>query len=265
MKDQLIALMSRRLNESRENLKEQFFSEHPINVARYFVVDNFLPTELAEEIYVLFPKPSKMHSLNSYGELKLKCSYIKNTAELLQDLHYAFQSQNIISIIENITGISNQLPDTSRLAGGVSILLKGDYINPHLDTSHNVDKKLYRTINTLYYVSPNWKLEDGGNFELWDKSITHCITVPNLFNRLLVVETNRNSWHSVNPVLCNQPRCCVFNFYFSEHSPEAVDYFHDSSLLFNPLIRPRPEQTIRRGIVAIRDKIFRGLKWNYYA
>ena len=254
MKNQLIDLIVKKLDENKKRLKNEFFLEHPIKVARHFVLDHLLPTDIAEKIHANFPKPNKMRLLHSYGELKLKYSHIKNTSSLLQDLHFAIQNPRVVAAIEDITEIKNQVPDTSRLAGGVSALLKGHYINPHLDNSHDVEKKLYRTVNLLYYVSPNWQLENGGNYELWDTSVKNHIIVPSFFNRLVVMETNQTSWHAVNPVLCDTPRCCVFNYYFSEQSPEGKEYFHSaSSLFFNPLIKARPEQKIRRTISNIRD------------
>ena len=72
---------------------------------------------------------------------------------------------------------------------------------------------------------------------------------------VLVMETGRKSWHSVNPVLCDAPRCCVFNYYFSEQSPEDEDYFHTASLFFNRLFKARPEQKIRRAIASVRDAL----------
>ena len=257
MKDQLIDLMVKRLNESKENLKKQFFLEHPIKVGHHFALDNLLPTEIAESIYAQFTKPSQMQLLSSPGELKLKYSYVKNESNLLQDTYSAIQDSRVIALIEEITGIKNQVPDKSRRAGVVSTLLKGHYINPHLDNSHDIDGKLYQTVNLLYYVSPNWKLENGGNYELWDESIKNRIIVPSLFNRLVVMETNQTSWHAVNPVLCDEPRCCVLNYYYSEKPPRGREYFHSSSsLFFNPLIRPRPEQKIRRAISMMRDMLF---------
>jgi Rps23 Pro-64 3,4-dihydroxylase Tpa1-like proline 4-hydroxylase len=258
MGNELTDLILQRLNESKELLKKQFFQEHPIKVAHHFALDNFLPTEIAENIYANFPKPKQMRLLHSYGELKLKYSYVKHGSTLLQNLHFAIQDPKVIAVIEEITGIKNQVPDRSRLAGGISTLLKGHYINPHLDNSHDVNKKLYRTVNLLYYVSPNWKIENGGNYELWDEAVENCIIVPSFFNRLVVMETNRRSWHAVNRVVCDSARCCIFNYFFSEQSPEDEDYFHSaSSLLFNPLIRPRPEQKIRRSIALVKQKLMR--------
>ncbi len=260
MKNQFIDLILQRLHESKDQLRKQFFQEHPIKVARHFALDNFLPTEIAQTVYANFPKPKKMHLLCNYGEIKSRYKHIKDSSSLLQDLYSAIQDTKTIAALEAITGIQKQVVDTSRPAGGISTLLKGYYINPHLDYSHNAKKNLYRTLNLLYYVSPNWQVENGGNFEVWDEQINNRIIVPNFFNRLVVMETNSRSWHSVNPVLCDAPRCCVFNYFFSEQSPEGEDYFHGSPFsLFNPLFKARPEQKIRRAIARAKDSLLKKL------
>lgn len=249
MKKWLADLIIKRLNETKGQLKKDFLLKHPIKVARHFILDDLLPIELAEEIYANFPKPSKMHLLSSYGRLKSKYSYFKETSKLLQDVNNAIRDPRVIAEIEDITAIKNQIPDPSRYAGGVSTLLKGYYINPHLDFSHDIEvKRYYRTVNMLYYVSPNWKQENGGNYELWDPAIENHILVPCFFNRLVVMETNSTSWHAVNPVLCDAPRCCLFNYYFSEQSPEGKEYFFNK-----PSFRARPEQKVLRKIENLKE------------
>ena len=250
MKNQLTELIVHRLNEAKSNLKKDFFQTHPIKVARHFALDNLLPTEIAETIYANFPKPKEMHLLSGPGKIKLKYSHLKDTAGLVQDINAAIQDRRVVSVIEEITEIKKQIPDTSQYAGGVSTLLKGHFINPHLDNSHNVEKKnQYRTVNMLYYVSPNWQRENGGNYELWDESIDNHILVPSFFNRLVVMETNRRSWHAVNPVVCDSPRCCVFNYFFSEQSPEGEEYFFDASSFKLPV----QSKKIRRAMASIKN------------
>ncbi|MFA5960648.1 MAG: 2OG-Fe(II) oxygenase [Tatlockia sp.] len=244
MKNQLTELIIKRLNETKAQLIHDFHLKHPIPVARHFTLDNLLPQDIAEAIYANFPKPRTMPTLKSHGKIKLKYYHLKKAPTLLQDMNAAIQDPQVVALIESITGVTNQIPDPTRFAGGISTLLKGYYINPHLDNSHDVEKKqYYRTMNVLYYVSPDWKIENGGNYELWNESVTEHILVPCLFNRLLVMETNQTSWHAVNPVLCDAPRCCIFNYYFSEQSPENAPYFFNK-----PSFRARPEQTIRRAV-----------------
>jgi Rps23 Pro-64 3,4-dihydroxylase Tpa1-like proline 4-hydroxylase len=38
---------------------------------------------------------------------------------------------------------------------------KGDFLNPHLDNSHDGDQKNYRAINVLYYLSENWPANEA--------------------------------------------------------------------------------------------------------
>ena len=142
------------------------------------------------------------------------------------------------------------MPDQASSAGGVSTLLRGHYINPHLDKSHDATGTLYRTINLLYYVSPNWSLGHGGHYELWDEAVEYYILVPYVFNRLLITESNQSSWHAVNKVRSSEPRRCVFNYLFSKQSPEKEDYFRDT------LFCPRPEQIIRRNLRAFKKSVF---------
>ncbi len=240
-KDQLTDLIVNRINETKAQLKKAFFLPHPFKVARHFTLDDLLPTEIAEQIHANFPNPKEMRLLNIPGKLKLKYSHLKDVSTLLQDINSAIQDPKVVALIEEITEIKNQVPDSSPYAGGISTLLKGYRLNPHLDNSHDMGRENYRTVNVLYYVSPNWRLENGGNYELWDEEIKNRIVVPSLFNRMLVMETNRRSWHAVNPVLCEAPRCCVFNYFFSPKSPEDEEYFFNGNSF-----RARPEQKIRR-------------------
>lgn len=253
MKTQLTELIAQRIAEEKDQAKISFLQEHPIQVARHFVVDNLLPTEIAEQVYACFPNPKKMRLLSQYGQIKLRYGYIKKAAKLLQDVNSAIQSPQVIEQIEAITGLQQQIADPTRFGGGITTLQKGHFIHPHVDSSHDVEKQVFRTLNVLYYVSPNWCLENGGNYELWDEKVLNRIVVPCLFNRLLVMETNSRSWHSVNPVLCDKPRCCLFNYYFSKQSPEGDDYYNFPSII-NPLFRQRPENKIRRKIADLRIK-----------
>jgi hypothetical protein len=120
------------------------------------------------------------------------------------------------------------------------MMFNGDFLNPHIDNSHDGTRTLYRRLNLLYYVSPDWVLDNGGNFELWDSSVTKQKTVLAKFNRLLVMETNKLSWHSVSKVAIDRPRCCVSTYVFSLESPDKTDYFHVTSFL------GRPEEPTRR-------------------
>ena len=90
----------------------------------------------------------------------------------------------------------------------------GHFLNPHIDNSHDGDQKNYRVLNLLYYITPGWRSENGGNLELWDQKVTKPVEIPSLFNRLVLMSTNDKSWHSVNEVKADSRRCCISNYYF---------------------------------------------------
>ena len=130
-------------------------------------------------------------------------------------------------------------------------MFKGDYLKPHLDNSHDKNRERYRVLNLLYYVTPNWHESYGGNLELWDNGPKGTPRpVPSLFNRLVLMATNKSSWHSVSEVLHEGNRCCVSNYYFSQVSPEARSYFHATSF------RGRPEDGIG-DLVMAADNVLR--------
>lgn len=140
-------------------------------------------------------------------------------------------------------------PDPKLYARGLSMMSKNDYLNPHIDNSHDRRRQKYRRLNLLYYVSPNWRLEYGGNFELWDKNVKKPTTIISKQNRLIVMETNKTSWHSVSKVNTDRPRCCVSNYYFSKESPDQTEYFHVTSF------SGRPEQPFKRAFGLIDNKL----------
>jgi hypothetical protein len=113
---------------------------------------------------------------------------------------------------------------------------------------------LYRTLNLLYYVTPDWELANGGNLELWDRDVRGNVTIESRFNRLVLMETTPCSWHSVSRISVDRFRCCVSNYYFSLRSPTGADYFHVTSF------SARPEQKVRRLIGWADAKVRQGLR-----
>jgi Rps23 Pro-64 3,4-dihydroxylase Tpa1-like proline 4-hydroxylase len=227
------------------------YAEH-----HYFFVDNLLPEGLAQAIYRSFPDSSKMMLRQSIRERKFVTSQMNAIDPLLEEVVYAFQDLRVVAEIAAITRLRDVEPDEKLYAGGISLMGPGHYLHPHVDNSHDMERKRYRVLNLLYYTSPDWTVENGGNLELWPqgaKAAPH--TIHSKFNRLVVIATDRKSWHSVSEVRANRSRTCVSNYYFSKLSPEQEDYFHVTSF------RGRPEQPIRdlllRGDAALRALVRR--------
>ena len=146
-------------------------------------------------------------------------------------------------MVTAITGLSGSRADPTLYASGISVMTKSDYLRPHLDNSHDGDQQLYRVANLLFYVSPDWRLENGGNLELWDLEVRRGTPIESRFNRLVIMETNPTSWHSVSRVVADGRRMCVSNYYFSPRSPTGRDYRNVTSFL------GRPEEPLVRALL----------------
>jgi Rps23 Pro-64 3,4-dihydroxylase Tpa1-like proline 4-hydroxylase len=253
-RNQLATLISKRLSGQRESLQKQWKESG----GSYFVIDDFLDPDLTREIFDRFPAPSTMMVRRSLREYKYVAAQMDSFDPILEEIVFGFQQPSVVDEVGQIVGSDDLFPDSRLYAGGISLMTAGQYLNPHLDNSHDAMRQRYRALNLLFYVTPNWKKESGGHLELWPQGVEGPQTViESRFNRLVVMATNQNSWHSVSEVH-GERRCCVSNYYFSDEPPSGREYFHVTSF------RGRPEQPLRdlalRADAAMRSgirKIFR--------
>ena len=231
---QLADLIFSKIEKNKMVLMKQYQDSKP-NIG-YFFMDDVLPEELALNIFKAFPKASEMILKKSIRENKYVAAQMNLYDNLLEEIIYAFQDSRIVSVISEITQISSIFPDEKLYAGGISLMSNSQFLNPHLDNSHDKEKERWRVLNLLYYVTPSWKLENGGNLELWPNGLSkEQITIESKFNRLVVMATHNKSLHSVSPVTYEGNRCCVSNYYFSNEPLHSTDCFHVTSF------RGRPE------------------------
>lgn len=225
-------IIAARLNAAREDLIAQYRQAGRVSSC---VLDNVLPEALAMKIYNSFPSKGRMSFKNTIRERKYVSAQMDDHDPILEETVYAFQQDDVVSAIAQITNIATLEPDEFLYAGGISAMPQGNYLKPHLDNSHDGKQEKYRALNLLYYVSPDWKEELGGNLELWDAGPKGAPrTIVSRFNRLVIMATNRTSWHSVSTVLADKTRCCISNYYFSSASPDEADYFHATSFRGRP-------------------------------
>ncbi len=231
-------LIFNKLEANASFLKSQFTDTQ--NKISYFYIDDLIPSEIATTIYNSFPTDQKTMLKKSLKEHKHVAVQMDKYEPLLEEVIYAFQQPKLVQLIEQICELKNLEPDEHLYAGGLSMMKKDNFLNPHLDNSHDKDRNKWRALNLLYYVTPNWNIENGGNLELWPNGPKQKpITIHSKFNRLVVMITHNQSWHSVSKVNVNRCRCCVSNYYFSDTPVLENSKFHVTTF------RGRPNQKIR--------------------
>ncbi|WP_417388645.1 2OG-Fe(II) oxygenase [Gimesia sp.] len=242
-----------RIDEEKNSLKKQF--QESSEKIGYFFVDELLPKELAKSIFDSFPKPEMMKLKKSLREYKYIAAQMDQYNTILEEAIYAFQDQRVVELIQEITEIKHLCPDEHLYAGGISLMGKGQFLNPHLDNSHEKDRKQWRVLNLLYYVTPEWESRFGGNLEIWPEGVKNKqVTIDSLFNRLAVMATHGGAWHSVSPVTEDMHRACVSNYYFSDMPLRDDDQFHVTSF------RGRPEQKFRDIILQTDVMLRQGIR-----
>ena len=235
-------LVLEKLDKNKEYLRNQFFSKNENTDTKYFIIDDLLPHEFVLEAYSNFPKEiSKWLYMDTFREKKYtykKLDRLENN--VVANLTDSFHDHRVIKSISEITNINDLVSDPSLYAGGISRMDYGHFLNPHVDNSHDGNRRKYRRLNLLFYVTPDLKEKDGGNLELWDIEVVKPLKISCKFNRLVVMETTPFSYHSVDRINKNIQRCCVSNYYFSDVSPTGENYYHVTSFL------GRPNQNLRR-------------------
>ena len=235
---EIAKLIVKKLNSEKRQLKE-LYEKSKADIG-FFYVDDVLPEDLVKEIHQNFPKLSETKQRKSIRENKYVAYQMNKYHPLLEEVIYAFQEESVVNCIAEICETPHILPDENLYAGGLSLMAYNNHLSPHLDNSHDKDREHWRVLNLLFYVTPNWSIESGGNLELWPKGLKEePIEIVSKFNRLAVMATHQKSWHSVNRVQVNDVRCCVSNYYFSKEPLLHNDDFHVTTF------RARPTEKVR--------------------
>jgi Rps23 Pro-64 3,4-dihydroxylase Tpa1-like proline 4-hydroxylase len=246
-------LIYQKLLKNKEALKKQFSESK--NRIGFFYLDALLPEDLAFKIHEKFPDLKETVKKKNLREHKHTAFQMNKYQPILEELIYAFQEKEVVQIVSEICAIESILPDKHLYAGGLSLMSKDGFLNPHLDNSHDKDIKNWRVLNLLYYATPRWELENGGNLEIWPNGLNKKqLTLQSKFNRLVVMATHQESWHSVSKVNIENIRCCVSNYYFSEKPLTAIDSFHITTF------RARPEEKIKNLVLQLDTSIRKVLR-----
>lgn len=243
---QVAAAIADRLRGLEGELRMRWHASGPV---RHFFVDDLLDTEWARALAKRFPPTERLMLRSTLRERKRVGIAVDDYDPAVRHALFAFQDPAVVETIGRITGYEKAVADPTLYASGISVMSSGDFLNPHVDNSHDGDRQRYRVLNLLYYCSPEWAVANGGNLELWDADVRTPTVVESRFNRLVVMETDQTSWHSVNQIRVTAARNCVSNYYFSETPKNGRPYFQVTTFT------GRPEEPIKRMVLRVVDGI----------
>lgn len=181
--------------------REQYVAGEPYP---HIMFDDFLePSCLDAVLEDLGGGDPAVETNHNRAQERLKTSF--NPDELpprIRDLFRTFNAQPFVSFLEKMTGISGLISDSTFFGGGIHRVSNGGHLSVHADFNLHPSLKLERRINVLIYLNRDWEASYGGQFEIWDQSMSRKVkSFDPLFNRCVVFNTTSNSYHgNPNPV-----------------------------------------------------------------
>jgi hypothetical protein len=173
----------------------------------HIVIDDFLPTDLAEACLANFPLEvganDTIYKKEYSGHFKRQV-YPGDCSDFNRKLFAFFNSAPVLQFLEGLTVIPKLLSDPYFEGGGFHEISRGGKLGIHADFRIHERLNLQRRINMLIYLNKDWQPEWGGELELWDRGMTAKVrAVAPLFNRCVIFSTDADSYHGhPEPLQC---------------------------------------------------------------
>jgi Rps23 Pro-64 3,4-dihydroxylase Tpa1-like proline 4-hydroxylase len=169
--------------------------------------------KIQEEKFLRYSDPHfeyEKYTLNNVDEMP------SNIRKIFNFIH----SEEFIQTISLLTGLSPLYIDEKRWGGGIHKTKKDGYLSVHKDftvlpTTYPDETQMLRCINLIGYMTEEWKDEDGGHLEFWDKTGTRVVEkIPLDFNTWVIFDTRDNYHGHPYPYLGEVPRMSIASYYY---------------------------------------------------
>ncbi len=218
----------------------------------HMVVDDFLQPDFARTVAASYPDFEAALPLGkSYRAVhesgKVQVTETPKFPEPVLRLHEALAAPAFLDTLSRITGIQNLLADPELVGGGMHLMRAGARLDVHVDFNMLKDRALYRRLNILVFMNPDWQSEWGGQLEFWDADVRRCVaSLEPRFNRCVFFETSETSFHGVRKVTCPQGRSrnSFAGYYYTEEAPSGSAAKHST------VFRARPDEWWRGRVLA---------------
>jgi len=204
------------LRASQERLKDSYRSAKPFEHAEF---RGLIKPEKLDELLNAFPDESWKHWFmypSEHGTRTKVCQSTEVMPRELTQLIFELNSGPVLSLLEDITGIENLLPDPHLNGAGIHMTLPGGTLTPHTDHHLLPKHPKYRQLNLILYLTKDWTRENQGYFELWDKgcSKVHKEIAPTHGNGF-IFRTSDSSVHGFSQPVKELNRRSVILFYYT--------------------------------------------------
>lgn len=238
----------------RDRLREQFRSAKPFP---FIAIDGFLEPAFAAEVAASYPSFEQARTLgrefravNEHRKIQV-VDYQRFPAPV-KTLSDALASPELLRQLEQITGIPRLRWDPGLGGGGMHQTASSGWLDVHVDFNYHEELHMYRRLNILVFLNPEWDERWGGLLELWDEDVKvrHHAFAP-LLNRCVIFETSETSFHGVTPVVCpdGEVRRSFAAYYYTVEPPARW-----SGRPHSTLFRARPDEHMKAYLLMPAEK-----------
>ncbi len=179
----------------------------------------------AQEVARAFPDRAWEGWANRTSEFqpgKWSCRDIDVMPSIMQEIIGELSGPRALHAFSTITGIDSLLPDPFLEGGGLHYTEPGGKLLPHTDFHNHPRLHLYRRVNALLYLNPDWKPGDGGEVALFNLgSDEPVVVVPPRFGTCVVFATDHRSVHGVMPLAeVGRQRKSIALYYYTVEGAE---------------------------------------------
>ena len=204
----------------------------------HIVIDDFIPNDLAVQCYnqmsqhedwmfdsmMGYPEDERDSQVNKWWTPYDSDSKNKIEADMpavWKCLQY-FNSRPFLLFLEKLTGIKDLIADVDFEGGGIHKIKNGGRLELHSDYNKHPNKDIWRRINLLLYLTPNW--DYNGHLDLYEKEpLVKVKSILPTFNRAVIFNTTDDSIHGHPiPLVCPEEisRYSFALYYFTKDRPE---------------------------------------------
>ena len=204
----------------------------------HIVIDDFIPEDLALQCYNQmsqhqqwmfdtmegYPEDERDSQVNKWWtpfDTESKNRLESDMPAVWKCLQY-FNSRPFLLFLENLTGIKDLIADVDFEGGGIHKIKNGGRLELHSDYNKHPNKDIWRRINLLLYLTPNWNY--NGHLDLYEKDpLVKVKSILPTFNRAVIFNTTDDSIHGhPTPLVCPEEisRYSFALYYFTKDRPE---------------------------------------------
>jgi Rps23 Pro-64 3,4-dihydroxylase Tpa1-like proline 4-hydroxylase len=199
----------------------------------HIVIDNFIKdTKMLDDIVSEYKnynywgydptEYARQHQVNKY--FSPWCD--ENTKDLphfTKKLMDHLNSSVVIKQIENITGISDLIPDLGIYGASMNKIDVGGKLDLHIDSNKHYCKSLFRRVNLILYLNKDWQETWGSELQLWNNELNRLEkSISPIYNRAVIFNTTPKSFHG-HPTILTCPngvsRYSMSVYYFTKDRP----------------------------------------------